>query len=145
MAIPTGNARVLVVEDEDVIAKTLAIIFSIEGYETRAVKSAEAALTLLNTEEWVPQLAIIDVYLPGMNGIELAIKMKTQHPEVRMSLFSGREGTAQLLEEASNQGHFFDVIAKPVHPAVLLATASSLLGDVCQSTRTLPKSTGQVV
>jgi DNA-binding NtrC family response regulator len=129
MAVPTGKARVLVVDDEDVIAKTLAIIFSNEGYETRAVQSAEAALAMLKTEEWVPQLAIIDVYLPGMNGIDLAIKLKTQYPELRMSLFSGQETTALLLEQAGQQGHFFEIIAKPVHPAILLGTASRLLGN----------------
>jgi len=127
MVAPGRKARVLLVDDEYVIANTLATIFSNEGYETRAVQSAEAALALLETEEWVPQLAIIDVCLPGMNGIELAIKLKTQYPGVRMYLFSGRDATAQLLEEASKQGHYFEVLPKPVHPAVLLAMASSLL------------------
>jgi DNA-binding NtrC family response regulator len=134
MAVPAGKARILVVDDEHIVAETLAVIFSRAGYETRAVESADAALALLKTEEWVPQLAIIDVYLPGMNGIDLAIKLKTEYPEVQVSLFSGRDATAQLLEEASQQGHSFDVIAKPVHPAVLLEMASSLLGVVGQST-----------
>jgi DNA-binding response OmpR family regulator len=138
MTIPAGKARVLVIDDENVIAETLAIIFSNEGYETRAVQPAEAALALLKTEEWVPQLAIVDVQLPGMNGIDLAIKLKTQHPEVRVCLVSGRDATVHLLEVAQQQGHSLDVIAKPVHPTVLLEMASSLLSDAGQSTRTLP-------
>jgi CheY-like chemotaxis protein len=53
MTVPTGNSnkRVLVVDDERIVGKTLAIIFSNEGYETRAVESAEAALALLKTGE----------------------------------------------------------------------------------------------
>ena len=90
MATPSGKARILLVDDEYVVAKTLAIIFSNEGYETRAVQSAEAALALLETEEWGPQLAIIDVLLPGMNGIDLAITLKAEYPEVQVSLFSGQ-------------------------------------------------------
>jgi DNA-binding NtrC family response regulator len=138
MAVPTGNARVLVIDDEPVILRTLTIIFSNAGYETRAVESAEAALTLLETEEWVPQFAIIDVQLPGMNGVDLAITLKAQYPEVRACLFSGREATADLVAKAHKQGYSFEIVAKPVHPSVLLAMASSLLGDASQSDRTLP-------
>ena len=130
MAVPTGKARVLIVDDERIVAETLAIIFTNAGYETRAVESAEAALELLETERWVPQWAIIDVHLPGRNGIDLAIALKAKYPEVSVSLFSGREATANLVEEARQQGHSFDVIAKPVHPAILLEMASSLQGGL---------------
>ena len=66
--------RVLIVDDERVIADSLAIIFANEGYDARAVYSAEQALQLFS--EWVPNLAILDVRRPGMNGIELAIQLK---------------------------------------------------------------------
>ena len=137
MAAVTDRARVLVIEDEPIVAKTLAIVFAKAGYETRAVESAEAALELLTTEGWVPQLAIIDVHLPGMNGIDLAIKLKAQYPEVWVSLFSGRAATADLVEDAKQQGHSFDVIAKPVHPNVFLAIASKLPSGPGQSSHTL--------
>jgi DNA-binding response OmpR family regulator len=130
MAVPVNKARVLVIDDEPIIAETLAIVFSSAGYETRVVQSAEAALALLKTQEWVPQFAIIDVNLPGMNGIDLAIVLKEQFPQLRVSLFSGRPATADLLEVARQQGHSFDIIAKPVHPTVFLGmVASSLLCD----------------
>ena len=130
MAVPLWVARVWVIDDEPIVAETLAIVFSNAGYETRAVQSAEAAIALLETEHWVPQFAIIDVHLPGMNGIDLATMLEVQYPQVRISLFSGRAESADLLEIAHQQGHSFDVIAKPVHPTVFLAMASSLLGDV---------------
>jgi CheY-like chemotaxis protein len=129
IVVPTGKSRVLVIDDEHSIATTLAIIFSNAGYDTRAVESAEAALELLRTEKWVPQLTIIDVHLPGMNGIDLAITLKAQYPEVQVSLFSGRAATADLIEEARQQGHDFNVLPKPLPPAVFLGLASSLPSD----------------
>ena len=130
MIVPTAaKARLLLIDDEPIIRETLAVIFSKAGYDIRAVESAEAAIALLESNEWIPYLAIVDVNLPGMNGIELAIMMKEQHPDVHVALFSGRGSTAELLEEAQHRGHFFEVVAKPVHPVILLGIASSLLGD----------------
>ena len=121
------NARILVVEDEGIVLETLTIIFSNAGYDVRSAKSAEAALALLQTEAWAPQLAIIDVILPGMNGIELAISLKARYSNMRVSLYSGLAATADLLAEARGQGHSFDdVLPKPIHPTVLLDIASRL-------------------
>ena len=106
--------RVLFVDDERLIADTLAIIFSSQGYETRAVYSAEQALELIS--DWLPNLAIIDVRLPGMNGIDLAIRLRAEYPDCRLSLFSGQASTSDLLERARQNGHSFDIIAKPVPP-----------------------------
>jgi CheY-like chemotaxis protein len=117
--------RVLFVDDERLIADTLAIIFSSQGYETRAVYSAEQALELIS--DWLPNLAIIDVQLPGMNGIDLAIRLKAEYPDCRLSLFSGQASTTDLLDLARQNGHSFDIIAKPVPPGEFLAQASHLL------------------
>ena len=117
--------RVLFVDDERLIADTLAIIFSSQGYETRAVYSAEQALELIS--DWLPNLAIIDVRLPGMNGIDLAILLKAEYPDCRLSLFSGQASTSDLLELARQNGHSFDIIAKPVPPGEFLAQAFHLL------------------
>jgi CheY-like chemotaxis protein len=117
--------RVLFVDDEGLIADTLAIIFSSQGYETRAVYCAEQALELIS--DWLPNLAIIDVQVPVMNGIDLAIRLKAEYPDCRLSLFSGRASTSDLLEVARQNGHSFDILAKPVPPGEFLAQASHLL------------------
>lgn len=119
--------RVLFVDDERVIADTLVTIFSQCGYETKGVYTAEQALALL--EEWHPDLIVIDVLLPAMNGIDLAIRIKSEWPECHISLFSGQTATADLLENATKSGHTFGVLAKPVHPSELLEIAGRLLGD----------------
>jgi CheY-like chemotaxis protein len=125
MSSPIETKRVLFVDDERVIADTLAIIFSNQGYVTRAVYSAEQALELMS--DWLPDLAIIDVLLPGMNGIDLAIRLKAEYPNCRLSLFSGQASTSDLLELARQNGHSFEILAKPVAPGEFLAYASHLL------------------
>jgi CheY-like chemotaxis protein len=115
----TEKPRVLIVDDEHVIADTLVIIFSSAGLEATAVYSAEEALVLV--PEWHPHIAIIDVRLPGMNGIDLAIRLKAEHPSCKVTLFSGYASTLDLLEQAGRDGHSLEVLAKPVHPTELLS------------------------
>ncbi len=133
MAAAAGARKILIIDDEPTIADTLAVIFASSGYDSRAVYSAEQALEML--EEWRPDLAIIDVVLPGMNGIEFAIFLKASYPGCQFLLFSGQPGTSSLLEDARNKGHLFEILAKPLHPSFMLATVSDMLtpcGDSSQ-------------
>jgi CheY-like chemotaxis protein len=68
-----------------------------------------------------PELIISDVIMPDMNGIEAAIRIRQILPTCKILLFSGQAATADLLEKARAQGHEFEILAKPVHPADLLA------------------------
>jgi CheY-like chemotaxis protein len=119
--------RVLIVDDERVITETLVAIFAQCGYEAKGVYSAEEALILLN--DWHPELAIIDVMLPAMNGIDLAIRIRAKWPECQISLFSGQAATGDLLNDALNKGHTFNILAKPVHPSEMLGMAGRLLSE----------------
>ncbi len=116
--------RVLIVDDEHVIADTLTAIFSNAGYESRAAYSAEGALGLIPS--WPPDLAIVDVILPAMNGVDFAILLKAIRPDCTVQLFSGQLDTSHLLEAARQRGHAFEVFAKPVHPSEFLALASAI-------------------
>ncbi|SEG66309.1 Response regulator receiver domain-containing protein [Bryocella elongata] len=124
--------RVLIVDDERVITDTLVTIFSARGYVTRGVYSAEEAHAVI--QDWPPDLAIIDVRLPRMNGIDFAILLKAECPGCRLTLFSGHTSTAELLEFAESQGHHFDIVAKPIHPEQLLAWAANNPAPEAQST-----------
>ena len=119
-----GRRRILVVDDETSIADTLALILSTRGYELRVAYSAEAAIEILS--EWSPDLAIMDVMLPQMNGIDLAIVIKANYPGCRIILFSGQPDTSKLLDEALKKGHRFDILAKPIHPGFILDTVSDM-------------------
>jgi CheY-like chemotaxis protein len=123
-------SRVLLVDDERVIADTLSIIFSNAGYETKVVYSAEDALALMPT--WTPDVAILDVVLPKMTGVDLAIRLKAEYPGTKVLLFSGHGATGDILERARDDGHAFECLGKPVHPSILL----SLLGDLASGVDT---------
>lgn len=127
MAGLPGSRRILVVDDEEAIADTLSLIFRSNGYESHTAYSAEEALEMLET--WKPDLAIIDVVLPGMNGIEFAIFLKASYPDIHFLLFSGQPGTGGLLEEAKRKGHLFEILAKPLHPTFMLATVANMLSS----------------
>jgi|SRR5471032_1227258 len=111
--------RVLVADDEQVIANTLAIILNQAGFEARAVYSGEKALEELDSFQ--PDMLISDVIMTGMTGIEVAIETRRKLPKCKVLLFSGQAATADLLERARAEGHEFDILAKPVHPTDLLA------------------------
>jgi CheY-like chemotaxis protein len=111
--------RVLVADDERVIADTLAIILNQAGYEASAVYSGTGAVEQAKSIR--PDLLISDVIMPDMNGIDAAIKIRAALPKCKILLFSGQAATADLLETARQQGHEFEILAKPVHPQDLLA------------------------
>jgi DNA-binding NtrC family response regulator len=117
--------KVLIVDDERGTSDTLAAIFNIAGYEARATYSAEQALDII--AGWQPSLAILDVVLPKMNGIDLAIKLAGRRPSCQILLFSGNPHTAQIVQAAARSGHPFEILEKPVHPDFMLQRASQLL------------------
>lgn len=115
----TSKPRVLVADDEQVIANTLVIILNQAGFEARAVYSGEKAIDMLDSFQ--PDMLISDVIMTGMTGIEAAIEVRNRLPKCKILLFSGQAATADLLERARAQGHEFEILAKPVHPTDLLA------------------------
>lgn len=117
--------KILIVDDEAAVADSLHLILTGRGYESRAVYSAEQAIELI--AQWEPDLAIIDVMLPQMNGIELAGILKGNYPSCRILLISGHPGTSELLSSAQAHGSSFETLAKPLHPTFIIDTVSGLL------------------
>jgi CheY-like chemotaxis protein len=111
--------KVLVADDERVIADTLAMILNQSGFEARAVYSGEKALELAATFE--PDMLISDVIMADLNGIDAAIRIRQMRPGIKILLFSGQAATADLLEKARARGYEFEILAKPVHPQDLLS------------------------
>lgn len=123
-----GRTRsILIVDDEPAITETLSIIFSRHGYQVRSAHSAEEAIEIIAA--WEPDLAILDVNLPRMNGIDLAIVLQSNRPACRLVLFSGHPSTQALMEEAAKKGNVFEILSKPVHPLFMLDYVSSLLSE----------------
>ncbi|HEY8432727.1 MAG TPA: response regulator [Sandaracinaceae bacterium] len=92
------SARILIVDDEDNHRKSLAIGLRLEGYSVLEAADGEAALDILARER--VDLAIIDLMMPGINGLDLARRMRFRHPEVRIVLTSAYHLSQRQLERA---------------------------------------------
>jgi CheY-like chemotaxis protein len=115
----SGRPRVLVADDESVIADTLTIILGQNGYEATAVYCGAEAVERAKT--WRPDLLLADVVMPDMSGIETAIRIRALVPTCRILLLSGQAATLDLMQDARQDGHEFEIILKPIHPTQLLA------------------------
>lgn len=117
--------RVFVVDDEDVIASTLAMILRSQGgFNARSFTKPHDALEAARLDP--PDLLISDVVMPQLSGIELAIQVREHCPGCKVLLFSGQAATFSLLDTAQANGYDFELILKPVHPSDLLARIRNL-------------------
>jgi DNA-binding response OmpR family regulator len=124
----TTKLKVLVADDEQVIANTLAIILNRAGFDARAVYSGEKLVEMAQSFE--PDVLISDVVMSGTPGIEAAIEVLAKLPSCKILLFSGRAATINLLERARVEGQTFEIITKPIHPNELLARLATRKSDV---------------
>jgi DNA-binding NtrC family response regulator len=114
----TGQAlRVLVVDDERVIADSLALILRMRGYEALAVYTAETAIRM--ALDLNPHALLSDVIMPEMNGVALATYFTRHYPHCKVLLMSGNTMTADLLEDARLRGYEFTLLHKPTPPNLI--------------------------
>lgn len=95
------NARILVVDDDENIRKVLATILEEEGYDVETVDTAKKAIERTKREYY--NLALIDIRLPDMEGIEVLTRMKDTVPRMRKIIITGYP-TLQNAVEAVNRG-----------------------------------------
>ncbi len=102
--------NILIVDDEESICQTLKGILSDEGYNVLVAGSGEDALKIM--EEELTQLVMLDIWLPGIDGLETLKKIKAQYPDVMVIMMSGH-GTIETAVKATKLGAF-DFIEKPL-------------------------------
>lgn len=90
--------HILIVDDEENHRKSLAIGLRLEGFHVSEAQDGEHALAWLEAHE--PDLAIVDLMMPGINGLDLARKMRMRRPDVRVVLTSAYHLTERQLERA---------------------------------------------
>jgi len=112
------KSRIFVVDDEFIIASTLATILRMNGFDALSFTYPQDALKA--AREKAPDLLITDVFMPDISGVDLAIQMLKFCPSCKILLFSGQAATANLLQTARDQGYNFELLAKPIHPAEFL-------------------------
>ncbi len=113
------KAKVIVIDDESLIAETMVEILNHEGFEAISASDGTSAIELAKT--LLPDIVLSDVVMPGLNGVETGIRIREALPNCRIILFSGQAATVDLLEKARERGHSFDVLAKPMKPEQLIS------------------------
>ena len=119
------KVKILVIDDEALIAETVVEILREEGYEATPVSSGTSAIELAKAVR--PAIVLSDVIMPGLNGIETGIKIREIVPNCKVILFSGQAETVDLLEQARQKGHRFEILAKPIKPENLINVIRSNL------------------
>lgn len=119
-----SETRILIADDEPIIADTLQQILSQHGFEAAVAYDGKTAVEMVR--QFGPQIFLCDVMMPEVNGMEAAIQVRATLPECRILLFSGQAGVYDLLQEARVRGHEFELLLKPIHPSELVDRLRSL-------------------
>src|SRR6266536_3642443 len=107
---------VLLVDDEKNMRLSLQAMMADEGYDARAVESAEEGLSLLGREKFF--MIVTDAHLTGMSGYDLLARLRSAHPELPVLMITAY-ATPKLAVEAIKAGAI-DYLSKPFEPEELL-------------------------
>ena len=110
--------RILVVDDEILIADTTVQILNRNGFIAEAAYDGEQAIQ--SARRYCPELVLSDVLMPHIDGVEAAIAIRQLCPDTRIVLFSGQAATVEILARARARGFDFELLAKPIHPTDLV-------------------------
>ena len=101
---------VLIVDDEPSILQTLSGLLSDEGFEVSTAVNGYEALKIIDTES--PDLVLLDIWMPGIDGIETLKEIKQDNPHIQVIIITGH-GTIETAVKATKLGAF-DLIEKPL-------------------------------
>ncbi|MBN1828222.1 MAG: sigma-54-dependent Fis family transcriptional regulator [Deltaproteobacteria bacterium] len=114
---------IMIIDDEESIRQSLSGVLSDEGYDVMTAGSGEEGLSLL--EEEAPDLVLLDIWLPGIDGIETLTAIKSQYPNIQVVMISGH-GTVESAVKATKLGAF-DFIEKPLSLEKVILTIANAL------------------
>jgi two-component system nitrogen regulation response regulator NtrX len=115
---------VLIVDDEESIIQSLQGILTDEGFEVISADSGSAALEKI--DELIPDIVLLDIWMPGMDGIETLIKIKESHSELQVVMMSGH-GNIETAVKATKLGAY-DFIEKPLSIEKVLLVINNAVG-----------------
>ena len=113
-----NHERILVIDDDESIRNSLAAILRDEGYEVDVASNGREALQ--KSEETVYNLALIDIKLPDMEGIDILTRMKDTVPKVRKIMLTGFPSVQNAIEAVNRKADAY--LVKPVEVEKLLVT-----------------------
>lgn len=122
-----SNEKILIVEDNQTNLKLFNVLLTIEGYQVQTAKDGYEALDILNI--YKPNLILMDIQLPGMDGLELTRKLKTDPkykdlPIVAITAYAMKgdkekalaSGCAGYITKPIDPKNFLQIIAEFLHP-----------------------------
>ncbi len=107
-----SKGKVFIVDDDPIVRDSLLKWFDSEGYHTNAASSARDALTGLDIGRW--DVALVDIKMPGMDGIELQEKLKDIDPALPVVIMTGYASVDTAVRAMKNGA--YDYITKPFDP-----------------------------
>lgn len=117
MSGSTTKSRVLVIDDEHMIADTLTQILNMHGLDATSAYSGESALEQI--EAFQPDMVLSDIVMRQVDGVETAVRIRKLHPKCRIILFSASALSPSNRRKISHLG--FEFLERPLHPEDLLA------------------------
>lgn len=117
------KGKILIVDDEAVVRNSLTEWFADGGYVTRGVASGREALDVVDKQDW--DLALVDLKMPGMDGVEVQRQMRDRDPDLTVIIMTGF-GTVDTAVQALKQGAY-DYLTKPIDPDELSHTVEKAL------------------
>ncbi|HEY7516549.1 MAG TPA: response regulator, partial [Vicinamibacteria bacterium] len=119
------KARVLIIDDEEEVRSSIKMIFEYEGYECILAANGQAGLKIAEKEE--PDLVLLDIKMPQMDGMEVLKRLKSEENSPPVVILSGH-GNVKTAVEATKLGAF-DFIEKPPESDRILLVARNALSQ----------------
>lgn len=110
--------KILIVDDEERVVQSIAGVLEDEGFRVASAKSGEEAVEIFQRES--PDVTLLDIWMPGMDGIEVLKRLKWMAPDCQVIMISGH-ATISTAMAAVKLGAF-DFIEKPISLDILLMT-----------------------
>ncbi|HEX3756205.1 MAG TPA: response regulator [Rhizomicrobium sp.] len=97
-------ARIEIIDDDPAVRESLTLLLEADGYDVRAAESGDIGLAL--ARDFQPHVVLTDIIMPGCEGIETILALKSQHPKMKIIAMSGggRVGNTDYLELARKMG-----------------------------------------
>lgn len=123
--VPAVEVRVLVVDDDPVVGKSIGRVLSNKGYAVISARNGEEALSKLETEKY--DLVFTDIKMPGMNGLEVAERVKASQPWLPVVIITGYGTDANEARAAAAGVSGF--LRKPLSPEMIESSTEEALHE----------------
>ncbi len=112
----SGTKHILVVDDEKLLLLTTKIILQRAGYQVTTALDGYEALRLLHSKHYT--LVIVDLRMPGLDGMDLILEIRKTHPNMPIVVFAANGNDESVKEAAARGANAY--LVKPIDPSLIL-------------------------